>query len=81
MSDWTLGAVKSLNMSLEGKCQTEGYHHFYMFDLDALIERNGADALLPDFIPNMVCTECGGRLKTEIAMLHGPMEDDASGKE
>jgi hypothetical protein len=79
MSDWTLGAVKSMNLSLEGKCQ--GCPHFYVFDVDALIARNGADALLPDFIPNMVCSECGGRLKTEIAMLHAPAEDDASGKE
>ena len=39
-----------------------------MFDLDHLIARVGPDYIIPEIIPNMVCTECGGELKTALAM-------------
>jgi hypothetical protein len=81
MSQWTLGAIKSLNLSLEAYCQTEGCNHFVVFDLDRLIERNGPESLLPEIVPNMVCTECGGQLKTALAMLHPPEEDKSSRKD
>ena len=69
MTDWTLGAIKARNLALEGYCQTEGCKRFFTFDVDRLIALAGPDYLVPDFIPDMTCSECGGRLKTMLAMI------------
>jgi hypothetical protein len=75
MTDWTLASIKSRNLALEGYCQTEGCKRFFTFDLDRLIGLAGPDYIVPDFIPDMVCTECGGPLKTMLAMAP-PAEED-----
>lgn len=77
MTGWTLTAIKARNLSLEGYCQTEGCKHFFVFELDRLIAIAGPDYVVPDFIPDMVCTECGGRLKTALAMAPPEVEDEA----
>jgi len=75
MTDWTLAAIKARNLALEGYCQTAGCKHFFVFDLDRLIAVAGPDYIVPDVIPDMVCTECGGPLKTALAMMP-PAEQD-----
>ncbi|MGH6767940.1 MAG: hypothetical protein ACRECO_02845 [Xanthobacteraceae bacterium] len=69
MSAWTLGQVKASNLALEGYCQTEGCDRFYVFDVDQLIEGAGPDFEVPEFIPNVNCTRCGGRLKVHLAAI------------
>jgi hypothetical protein len=69
MTDWTLAAIKANNLVLEAYCQTEGCKHFFVFDLDRLIEIAGPDYMIPEIIPDMVCTECGGELKSALAMM------------
>jgi hypothetical protein len=64
---WTLGAIKERNMALEGYCETEGCGHFYVFDVDGLIERFGSEWLVPEYLP-VECMECGGRLKFMLGM-------------
>jgi hypothetical protein len=76
MSEWTLAAVKANNLSLEAYCQTEGCKHFFVFDLDRLIAIAGAEYVVPDIIPDMACTECGGPLKTALAMKRPAEEDE-----
>ena len=69
MSEWTLGQVKAMNLQLEASCRAEGgCRRFYVFDLDRLIERVGADYALSD-IPPMTCEECGRPLKIELASV------------
>jgi hypothetical protein len=69
MTGWTLSQVKARGLQLEGCCQTEGCGHFYRFDLEALIARAGADYAVPEFIPDMDCLQCGGRLKVYLAAI------------
>ena len=69
MTGWTLGQIKASNLTLEGYCQTEGCGHFFAFDLDALIARAGPDFAVPEFIPDMNCLQCGGRLKVYLAAI------------
>ena len=76
MTDWTLAAIKASRLSLEGYCQAEGCKHFCVFDLDRLIELAGPDYIIPEIIPGMVCTECGGDLKS-TPMTRPAGEDDA----
>jgi hypothetical protein len=64
---WTLRAIKERNMALEGHCETEGCGHFYVFDVDGLIERFGEDWFVPEYLP-AECMECQGRLKFMLAM-------------
>ena len=66
---WTLGAIKQRNLGLEGYCQTEGCGHFYAFNVDNLIASAGEDYLVPEIIPGMVCTACGGALEFKLAMV------------
>ena len=66
---WTLGAIKVRNLALEGYCQTEGCGRFYVFDVDNLIATAGADYVVPDILPGIVCTECGGALKFKLAIV------------
>lgn len=68
MTDWTLAAIKARNLSLEGYCQTGGCGRFFVFDLDQLIATVGQDYIVPAFIPDMVCSECGGQLKSALGM-------------
>ena len=77
MSDWTLAAINANNLSLEAYCQTEGCRHFFVFDVDRLIALAGPDYVMPEIIPEMVCTECGGALKTALAMMPPAGEDEA----
>jgi hypothetical protein len=66
---WTLGAIKQRNLALEGYCQTEGCGHFYTFNVDNLIAFAGADYVVPDILPGVVCRQCGGELKFKLAMM------------
>jgi hypothetical protein len=66
---WTLGAIKKRYMALEGYCETEACGHFYVFNVDTLIEGFGAEYLVPEYLPGITCSECGGRLKFKLAMV------------
>ena len=68
LTTWTLGAIKERNLALEGHCQTEGCWHFYEFNVDNLISGMGADYVMPEILPGVVCKECGGALKFKLAM-------------
>ncbi len=72
LTTWTLGAIKQRNMALEGYCETKGCGHFYVFDIDGLIEGFGAEWLVPEYLPGITCTECGGRLEFKLAMIPPP---------
>ena len=69
LTTWTLGAIKNRNMAVEGYCETEGCGHFYVFDIDRLIEGSGAGYLVPEYLPGITCSACGGRLKFMLAMM------------
>jgi hypothetical protein len=66
---WTLGAIKRRGLELEGYCQGEGCRNFYTFSLGELIDRAGPDYLLPEILPGITCTACGGSLRAKLAML------------
>ena len=74
---WTLGAIKERNLALKGYCVTKGCGHFLVFNVDKLIASAGADYLVPEFIPGMVCTACGGALAFKLAMMPPDDEDPA----
>ncbi len=78
MTNWTLAAIKAKNLMLEAYCQTEDCRHFFVFDLDRLIEIAGPNYMIPEIIPDMVCTECGGELKSALAMMPSAGQDEAS---
>ena len=65
----TLAAIKHRNLALEGYCQTEGCGHFYAFNVDDLIASAGRTIVVPEIIPGMVYTACGGDLKFKLAMM------------
>jgi hypothetical protein len=69
LSSWTLGAIKSSGMELEGACATPGCNEFVRFDVDRLIERFGADWRVPLILPSR-CSVCGEWLKFQLAALH-----------
>ena len=71
---WTLGAIKERNLALEGYCVTKGCGQFYGFNVDQLIASAGPDYLLPEIVPGVVCTACGGALEFKLAMM--PPEDE-----
>jgi hypothetical protein len=75
---WTLGAIKQRNLVLEGYCVVKGCGHFYAFNVDDLIASAGADYLVPEIVPGMVCTACGGVLEFKLAMI--PPGDGDSAK-
>jgi hypothetical protein len=64
-----LEAIKRRNMALEGYCETAGCGHFYVFDVDRLIDGFGAEYLVPEYLPGIACSACGGRLKFKLAMV------------
>jgi len=68
-TSWTLGAVKERNLALEGYCVTKGCGHFYVFNVDQLIASAGEDYLVPEIVPGIVCTACGGALQFNLAMM------------
>ena len=74
LTTWTLGSVKSSGMELEGACQTPGCNEFARFNVDDLIERFGADWLVPVILP-VRCQSCGEWLHFQLATLH----DDQKG--
>lgn len=69
LSSWTLASVKSSGLELEGACPTPGCNEFARFDVDGLIERFGADWLVPLILPSR-CTVCGEWYKFQLAALH-----------
>jgi hypothetical protein len=69
LTTWTLGAIKSAGMVLEGACATPNCNEFARFDLDALISRFGADWRVPATLP-VRCSLCGEPLKFQVAVLH-----------
>ncbi len=69
MTAWTLGAIKEHNLALEGYCQSEGCGNFYMFNIDDLIAMAGLNYLVPEMLPGITCTACGGLLKSKLAMM------------
>ncbi|MEX2128977.1 MAG: hypothetical protein WD871_12160 [Xanthobacteraceae bacterium] len=66
MTGWTLGKVKASFFDLEAHCENESCRHFYVFDLDPLIEGVGADFAVEN-IPPLTCQNCGGSLKVWLA--------------
>jgi hypothetical protein len=69
LTTWTLGAIKNRNMAVEGYCETERCGHFYVFDVDLLIGVSGTEYLVPEYLPGIACSACGGRLKFKLAMM------------
>jgi hypothetical protein len=69
LTSWTLGAVKSSGLELEGACRTPGCNQFARFDIDGLISRFGTDWRVPKMLPAR-CSACGERLEFELAALH-----------
>ncbi len=69
MTAWTLRAIKQRNLVLEGYCQSDGCKNFYVFDIDGLIASAGPDYLVPEILPGITCTACGGALKAKLAMM------------
>lgn len=69
LSSWSLGAIKSRGMVLEGACGTSGCNAFTRFDLDGLIARFGADWRVPLTLP-VRCSACDEPLKLQLAVLH-----------
>jgi hypothetical protein len=74
---WTLDAIKQGNLALEGYCVTKGCGRFYAFNVDGFIASAGADYLVPEIIPGMECTACGGALEFKLAMMP-PADEDAA---
>lgn len=68
LTSWTLGAIKARNLALEGYCQTEGCGHFYIFSIDDLIASAGPDYIVPEILPGVECSACGGPLKFMLAL-------------
>jgi hypothetical protein len=68
-TSWTLGAVKERNLALEGYCVTKGCGRFHGFNVDQLIATAGAEYVVPEIVPGIVCTKCGGVLEFKLAML------------
>jgi hypothetical protein len=60
---WTLGAIKARNLTLDGHCRTPGCGRFFVFEVDGLIATAGADYVVPEILPGVACTACGGDLK------------------
>jgi hypothetical protein len=80
MTAWTLGDIKQRNLDLEGYCQSDGCGHFYVFKLDDLIASAGLDYIVPEILPGVTCTACGGPLKFKLAMVFpADANDVASG--
>ena len=81
MTTWTLGAVKERNLSFEGHCQTEQCGHFFVFDVDSLISSAGPDYVIPEFVPGVACTQCGGQLKVKFGMDNFTLPLDQGSKD
>lgn len=67
LTTWTLAAIKTRNMALEGYCGTPGCGRFFVFDVDGLIDGFGDDWLVPEILP-VPCSHCGGQLVFKLAM-------------
>jgi hypothetical protein len=66
---WTLAAIKQRNLALEGYCQTEGCRYFSAFNVDDLIASAGPAYVVPEILPGVACSRCGGDLKFKLAMM------------
>ena len=69
LTGWTLAGIKEGGLALEGYCQTEGCGRFYVFNIDELIASAGPDYVVPEILPGIECTECGGALEFKLAMM------------
>src|SRR5438045_823265 len=79
MTTWTLGAIKQRDLVLEGYCQSDGCGNFYVFNVDRLIASAGADYLVPEILPGITCSACGGALKAKLAMMRH--DDEGTGSD
>ena len=79
MTTWTLGAIKQRDLVLEGYCQSDGCGTFHVFNVDRLIASAGADYLVPEILPGITCSACGGALKAKLAMMRH--DDDGAGSD
>jgi hypothetical protein len=76
MSDWTLGAVKARNMEIVALCDNESCRRMFTFDLEALIEEEGAGFPLAD-IPPLNCPRCGtGPLTIRLSFVDPPRDEE-----
>ena len=69
LTTWTLGAIKGAQPCARGLLPDRRLWRFYVFDVDNLIATAGADYVVPDILPGVACTECGGALKFKLAMV------------
>ena len=69
LTSWTLAAIRDRNLGLEGYCQTAACGHFYVFNIEDLIASAGPDYVVPEILPGIECTKCGGALKSKLAMM------------
>jgi hypothetical protein len=69
LTTWSLASVKASGMELEGGCKTPGCNEFARFNVDGLIERFGADWLVPKILP-VRCSACDAWLHFQLAVLH-----------
>ena len=69
LSTWTLGAIKSSGLELEGACVTPDCNEFARFDVDGLIASFGTEWRVPTTLP-VRCSVCGAGLKFQLAALH-----------
>ena len=69
LTSWTLSAIKDRNLALEGHCQTAGCGHFYVFNVDDPIASAGPGYEVPEILPGIECTRCGGTFKSKLAMM------------
>ena len=75
MSDWTLGDVKARNMEIVALCEQESCRHLFIFDLDQLIDKVGADYKVGD-IPPLTCPACGVKPLTIRLSFAEPLPGD-----
>jgi hypothetical protein len=80
VTTWTLGAIKERNLVLEGYCQSDGCGNFFVFNVDHLIASAGADYLVPEILPGITCSVCGGALKAKLAMMR-PDDEEGAGSD
>ena len=72
---WRAGRQR--NLALEGYCQSDGCGNFFVFNVDHLIASTGADYLVPEILPGITCSVCGGALKVKLAMMRADDEEGA----
>ena len=74
LTTWTLDAIKSSGMVLEGACATAGCNEFARFNIDGLISSFGGEWRVPEVLP-VRCQACGAWLNFQLAVLHDDEPD------